>query len=113
MSNQKLEISGQFRRKYGQMVNPDLMSLRMCSNGQKCWLEYQLATDPTKIHELVLDFISKDLDPDDLFFDPKDDIIENAQRFLDFDDYSLVNCTENLLTEEAARKMWEEHYTNL
>lgn len=105
--NQKLEISGQFRRKYGLKVNPDLMSLRMCSNEQKCWLEYQLATAPKKRYKLDLGFITNDLDEDYLYFEPKDDIIENAQRFLDFDDYSLVNCTDNLLTEEAAKEIWD------
>ena len=109
MMDQKLEISGQFRRKYGNMVNPDLMSLRVCGHSQKCWIEYQLANEPTKIHELDLSFIVKGTDEDDLYFDPEDDIVENARRFLDFDDYSLINCTENLLTDDAAQKIGDNH----
>lgn len=114
MNVRKLEISGQFRRRFGLWVNPDLMSLRICTNGESIFLEYRLATNPYKREEFDLQYLNIEMDSpyeeDIRLFDACADIVDLAELFLNLDDYYLVNYTKNLFTTKAKEEFWISMY---
>jgi hypothetical protein len=109
---QKLEIYDQFKKLFGEQLNPKLFSVKYCQSETKSIIELYFKSDstPTIINlafiggKIIIDQdgINKDILP---LFEPKDDIIDNAKRLIKLDNYSLINCIDGLLTEEASNKI--------
>jgi hypothetical protein len=109
---QKLEIYDQFKKRYEELLNPGLLSVKYCQSETKAVIELYFKSDstPTIINldlmgnEIVVDDdgVNRDILP---LFEPKDDIIDNAKILIKLDNYSLINCIDGLLTEEASNKI--------
>jgi hypothetical protein len=46
-------------------------------------------------------------------FNPEADIADNAKSLVEFDNYSLINCIDNLFTEEAANEINNKYLSAL
>lgn len=116
MAKNCLEISGQFRRKHGNGVNPDLMSLKFCQIAGSCYLEITLANQPLKSIKLDTAIILEDV-PDDfdnipnecLLFNPENDVVDNAKAFIQLDAFSTMMCFDHLFTKKYSSKINEDH----
>lgn len=118
----RLELIHAFRKKYRFWVKPDLESLKICSDGRDCFLEIRFEQEK---QALVLDLShireETNFDVDNCFsidymkmtFCPKNDIVDNANEFFNFDDYSMVNCFELLFTQQAIEEICTEFESNL
>jgi hypothetical protein len=109
---QKLEIYDQFKKRFGQQLNPALLSVKYCQSESKAVIELYFKSDSTPII-INLDFmggkvivdqdgINNDILP---LFEPKDDVIDNAKRLIELDSYSLIICIDGLLLEKVANKI--------
>ena len=117
---QRLEIYDQFRKRFGQQLNPALLSVKYCQSETKAVIELYFKSDSTPIiinldfmgSEVIVDQdgINKDILP---LFEPEDDVIDNAKRLLELDNYSLINCIDGLLTEEASNKINDDYIKTL
>jgi len=117
---QKLEIFDQFKKRYGELLNPALLSVKYCQSETKAVIELYFKSDstPTIINldfmggDIVVDEngINKDILP---FFEPEDDVIDNAKRLIELDNYSLINCINGLLTEVASNKINDDYIKTL
>ena len=117
---QKLEIYDQFKKRFGQQLNPALLSVKYCQSETKAVIELYFKSDstPTIINldfmggEIVVDQdgINKNIVP---LFEPEDDVIDNAKRLIELDNYSLINCVDGLLTEEASNKINDDYIKTL
>jgi len=117
-ARQTLEILPQLRDKYPLYLRPEIISAKFTQSADRCHLEIttteqvndDLLDETTKRTDLA--FIAGGTGSDDRFFSPTSPITENAHRFVsDFDEISIINCTD-LFTPEAARRIddyWREH----
>lgn len=104
----KLEILNQFKNKYGNMINPDILSIKYCQTETIALVEMLFSNNPSPV-VINLDFISDEFEQQDiedgdlipLLFKPESDIIDNATCLIEFDPISLLNCIDHLFTEEA------------
>lgn len=103
MQIQKTELAGKFRRRFKSKVHPDLNCLKLCEWQNQVLLEITWANKP--IENLSTDFISGDGQNEELYFNPDLDLAELADRFLQFDDYSFINCFGELFTESGAMQL--------
>ena len=109
---QKLEIYDQFKKRFGEQLNPTLFSVKYCQSETKAVIELYFSNDP-KLTRIDLDFMGGELivdedgnDKDILpLFDPDADVVDNAKRLIELDEYSLISCIDGLFTEEAANKI--------
>ena len=62
--------------------------------------------------EIVVDEdgINKDILP---LFASDEDVIDNAKRLIELDSYSLINCIDGLLSEEATNKINDDYVKTL
>lgn len=117
---EKLEILEQFKKQYGNQINPNLLSLKYCQTKQGAYMEMTFQDIPMPVckdlHFISGEFI-QDVNGNDIdmlpMFDPEADIIDNAKSMVEFDSYSLINCFENLFTEEAANEINNKHLRNV
>jgi len=109
----KLEILEQFKHKYGDMINPYLISMKYCQTETDTLAEMLFSTNPSAPVIIDLKFIDDD-DADEVikdnhtyypYFNSKNDIVDNARNLIELDSYSLINCIENLFTHEAEREI--------
>jgi len=117
-ARQALEILPQLRDEYPRYMWPEIISVKFTQLPDRCYLEITttervndyLVDETTKRTDLA--FIAGGTGSDDRFFSPTNPIIENAHRFVsDFDEISIINCTD-LFTPEAARRLddcWREY----
>jgi hypothetical protein len=111
MKMQKLEILEQLKNKFHDMISPDLNSVKYCQTSTDAFVE--LYFNSNTLPQLVaLDFYSADYEDGDeykdenrLLFNPDEDIIDNAGRFIDLDGYSLIVGIDNLFTQKAIREI--------
>ena len=105
---EKLEILAQFKKRYGNKINPDLSAIKYGQTITKSVVElyFKSETQPLIIN---LDFIGGDFvkdedgkDTDMLpLFDPEADIVDNATCFVEMDANSLLMCVDQLFTKSA------------
>ena len=115
----KLELLPQFIKLYGVKINPDLQSIKYCQTLKAALVEMFFSTNPRFPVITNLNFIGGDIETNedgiekDLpYFDPDADIVDNASRFINFGDYSLLNCIDNLFTKAAEEEISSEHFKN-
>ncbi len=110
-----LEILPQLREKYSEYLRPNIKSVKLGQVDGRCFLEVTTAeivagylhNEVTKREDLG--FVSDDA-PTKLYFNPSNTVIENAHRFVtDFDEISIINCTE-LFTDAAAGYIYDYWY---
>ncbi len=120
-SYEAIEILGQLQKKYPQMIREEIKSVRIYQTKLRCYLESMeesgiliedsaLPLCDQTIHRIDLAFIAKNDDPDanELMFNPQKSVALNARIFIEeFDDYSIINCT-NLFTREASLLVTEK-----
>lgn len=94
----KLEILGQFIKKYPDWINEALVYLKFCQNGITSFLEMYFCNNVDIPDTIDLEFIGN---TDKMMFNPDADIVDNAKSFIELDTYTLINCIENLFTHEA------------
>ena len=109
---QKLEIYDQFKKRFGEQLNPTLFSVKYCQSETKAAIELNFSIEP-KLTIINLDFMGGEITVDEdgkdkdilPLFDPEADVVDNAKRLIELDDYSLISCIDGLFTEEAADKI--------
>jgi len=116
---QKLELLQQFKKLYGDKINPNLLSIKYCQSPENALVELYFSTNPQMPVITNLNFIGGDIETDedgieiDLpYFDPEADIVDNASNFIYFDAYSLQNCIDNLFTNAAEEEISNEYIKN-
>lgn len=118
---QKLEILQQFKKLYGDKINPGLLSIKYCQTPSKAIIELKLINQIQPVL-LNLDFIRDEPVIDDAgnetnctpLFNPENDIIDNATAFIELDSYSLINCIEGLFNPDAQAEIANNYMnTNL
>jgi len=110
-ARQSIEILPQLREKYPQYLRPEMTSVQFVQSHDRCYLEI---TTADQVSDYLIDEMSKRTDlafvSDDgsgVFFSPSSPITENIRRFiLEFDEMSIINCTD-LFTNEAAARIGE------
>ena len=113
---EKLELLEQFKKQYRNQINPNLLSVKYCQTKQGAFIEMTFQDNPVPICK-DLNFISDEFIQDENgndidmlpMFDPDADIIDNAKIMVEFDSYSLINCFDNLFTEEAENEINNKH----
>jgi len=113
---EKLEIIKQFKKQYGSQINPNLLSVKYCQTKQVAYMEMTFQNNPMPV-STDLQFIGGDFIQDEEgneidvlpMFDPEADIVDNAKSLVEFDSYSLINCFENLFTDDAAQEINRIH----
>ncbi|MFZ4549567.1 MAG: hypothetical protein ACOYN4_19115 [Bacteroidales bacterium] len=105
---EKLELLSQFIKLYGNKINPELLSIKYCQSPENALVETCFSTNPQMPVITNLNFITGDIETNedgieiDLpYFDPDADIVDNASNFINFGDYSLLNCIDNFFTKAA------------
>jgi hypothetical protein len=117
---ENLEILEPFKKKYGSQINPNLLSVKYCQTNQGAYMEMTFVGNP-KPKVIDLHFISGEIIQDENgididmlpMFNPESDIVDNAMSMVEFDSYSLINCFDNLFTEEAANEINKEHLSTM
>lgn len=117
---QKLEILTQFKKIFGNQINPHLIEMKYCQSINDAQVEMHFRDNTTP---LIVDlaFIGGDIVKDEegndadilQMFDPNADIVDNAKSLVEFDGYSLINCFENLFTEEAANEINDKYFSEM
>lgn len=113
---EKIEILGEFKKKYGERINPMLTSFKYCQSDDNAFTEIIL-TDQAEQFIIDLEFIAGGIDLDDngeeivtfRMFDHRKDLIDNAKLLIEFDEYSLINCIDHLFTKEAIDGIVDRH----
>lgn len=117
---QKLELYNPFYRRYGNQINPDLVSVKYCQSDEKAMVELNFRNKDQSVW-IDLDFIGDDFVEDsegNLFailpvFFPEADIVDNAQKLLGLDDYSLFFCMDDFFSKSAADAINESYLKNV
>ena len=115
---QKLEIISQFKNKYSEWVNPELLSLKYCQTKIDAFLEITFSKEPDSPEIINPDFIADEFDPDNVeeipaLFRPDADVVDNAKTFVEFDTYSLIMCVDGLFTKDAEEIINSNHLKNI
>ena len=93
----KLEILNQFKLKCPDLINPELVSILYCQTQQDAYLKMYFKNDPYSPVIINLDFITDGIEVDPFLgevpplFNPGEDIVDNTQLIIDFDEYGLIN----------------------
>jgi hypothetical protein len=112
----KLEILSQFQKKYGAMINPELVSIKYCQAESEAFVEMLFSNNTVPV-VINLDFIADDSKMNDNndfdaipnLFNPEADIVDNATCLIEFDPYSLIMCIDNLFTEIATQEIANDY----
>ncbi len=115
---QKLEIYDQFKKRLGLQLNSALYSVKYCQSETKAVIELYFSIEP-KLALINLDFMGGEITVDEdrkdkdilPLFDPEADVVDNAKRLIELDDYSLISCIDGLFTVEAANEI-NKNYVN-
>jgi hypothetical protein len=112
----KLEMLNSFKQRFQENLNPSLQSIKYCQTIDSAILELPFLNEP-ETKSIDLKFIGGEItknedgsDKDILpLFNPDADIVDNASRLLELDDYSLIMCLDNVLTEDAVKQILAIH----
>lgn len=108
---EKLEMFNSFKHRFGDQINPNVQSVKYCQNEEMASIEIQCSDQPDVNVDLKFmggeivkgtDGSDKDIMP---LFNPEADIVDNASRLLELDDYSLIMCLELILRKEAVKNI--------
>ena len=112
----KLEMLNSFKQRFQENLNPSLQSIKYCQTVNSAILELQFLNDP-ETKSIDLKFIggeittNEDGSYEDMLplFNPDTDIVDNAKLFLELDDYSLIMCIDDVLTQETIEHIVSRH----
>lgn len=106
MKHTYLSILDSIKEKYGDQLNPELISLKIVQSKKNCWLHSEYQDEPNVVFIKNMNIIADD-DliplPESIsasFFNPLLDIEENAWRFIELDAYSLAMCFDRLIRKD-------------
>lgn len=114
-----INLYDSLKSKYKEYLKPGIISIVIIQSGDGVWLEstetemVQGDLEKQTTRRINLDFITdgEPGEPDELFFDPKDSIENNARKFInEFSPYSIINTTD-LFHEEACEKISKKYNT--
>lgn len=99
-----IEISSFLLARYGNNIESSISSMRICQDGERVYFEF------TK-DEYIADYLKNQIitrtdlgfivnGGEDRMFNPKDQIRVNVDKFLDLDDYSMLNCVNEIFTQQ-------------
>ena len=108
----KLEMLNSFKQRFSEQLNTELQSIKYCQNGEIATIELQFI-NKLEVKPINLNFIGgeiiKDEDGNDKdilpLFNPDADIVDNAKRLLELDDYSLIMCIDDLLNQDSIKRI--------
>jgi hypothetical protein len=103
---QTLELIHEMKRKWDTKLNHSLKSIKFSQTTEAAIIEL-IFTEPngnSRSETTNLDFITGE-DCDDVLFKPNNDVVDNAQEFIELDGYSLLNCISNLFEKEAEEEI--------
>lgn len=109
-----IEISSSLFARYGNNLKPSISSIRICQDGERVYFEFtkdKYIADYLKdqiITRTDLGFIVEDYD--ERMFNPKNHISVNVNKFLDLDDYSMLNCVDEIFTQEWIEEQLSKSY---
>ena len=108
-----MELLNQFKKKYGDWINPNLLSMIIDKSSEKVYvvMTFQESSDEQKVTRIDLDFISGT--NTDLLFDLGYPIEINAARVQRLDSYSLIMCIDGLFTKAAIEKILNKEYNSI
>jgi hypothetical protein len=112
----KLEMLNSFKQRFQDNLNPSLQSIKYCQTVDSAIIELKFLNTPeTKSIDLKFmggeiikneDGTYKDILP---LFNPDDDVVDNASRLLQLDDYSLIMCLDDVLKQETIEQILSRH----
>lgn|SRR5574343_699057 len=113
---ERLEMIGQFIKLHGNRINPDIRSLLYCQSGFTARIEMHFHSKRAP-YFVDLKFIeeydnskTQEEQADNMkMFNPDSDIVDNARKLIELDSYTLINCFENIFTQEAIDEIVAEH----
>lgn len=100
-----------FKQRFQENLNPSLQSIKYCQNTGRASVEMQFSDSADITIDLRFiggeiikneDGTDKDILP---LFNPDADIVDNANRLLRLDDYSLIMCLDNILNQESIKRI--------
>jgi len=117
---QKLEIYDQFKKRFDNQLNPELYSVKYCQSETKAVIELYFSIEP-KLTRINLDFMGGEITIDEdgkkkdilPLFNPEADVVDNAKRLIELDEFSLISCIHGLFTEEAANKINDDYINSV
>lgn len=113
-----LDILTELKDKFRDYINPKIVSARIYQTEDTVYFEQTVniyGNDHFLKDQLItrtdLGFIVEggDIDIDELMFKSSCSVIGNAQKFITLDSYSIINCFDDLFTEEATQKVAEKY----
>ena len=127
----KIEILFLLKNKYNEKLNPNLYSVKWLQYDNNCYVELILKENKNiticeeiriasgdwitdSEGDLVHDIENRPISED--FFNPYDDIVTNAMKFVnDDDDYSKIMMVENIFTNDYIKEILNNQgeYSNL
>ena len=104
----KLEMLQSFKQRFQEDLNASLQSIKYCQTDDCAFVELQFLNNPS-IKSIDLDHMGGEIIKDENgndkeilpLFNPDDDIVDNAIRLLQLDDYSIAICLDNILNQDA------------
>ena len=116
---EKLEMLPSFKKRFADNIKSSIQSIKYCQSDENATVEIQFSNS-TEAKSIDLKFmggeIIKDEDGTDKdilsLFDPDADIVDNAGRLLQLDDYSLIMCLDEILNQESINSIVAQHNKN-
>lgn len=104
------DLTQRLREKYSAYIHPDIAAVKIVQTPGRVWLEITTENESAGylvdqiIRRTDLAFIIDDVEEDEVFFKPEDDVRVNANKFVnDYDEYSIMMTTD-LFHDEACQK---------
>lgn len=114
-----IDILAELKEKFRDYINPKIISARIYQTKDTVYFEqtvYIYENDHFLKDQVItrtdLGFIVEGDDIDELMFKSSCSVIKNAQKFMELDSYSIINCFDDLFTEEGVQKAVEEYRLN-
>ena len=109
---EKLEVLPSFKKRFAEKIKSSIQSIKYCQSTDKSVVEIKFANSNT-VKSIDLKFMGGEIiknedgsDKDILpLFNPDADIVDNASRLLQLDDYSLIICLNEILNPELIHQI--------
>ncbi|MDG5852449.1 GIY-YIG nuclease family protein [Clostridium beijerinckii] len=116
---ESIDILEELKEKFGEYINPKIISARIYQTEDTVYFEqtvYKYGDEGFLKDQLItrtdLGFIVEGESIDEPMFKSSHSVIENAQKFSILNSYSIINCFDDLFTEEGIQKAVEEYRLN-
>jgi hypothetical protein len=100
----RLEVLPKLKERFGDQINPAIKSLKVCQDSYVVFTETSFADTTHGPVREDLDFIGDEEDNlDSILFKPENDIVDNANVFIELDQYTLYMSVNDLFTKDAEK----------